>query len=1185
MEVKIYSIPGASWYIDGNDRYLFIENYGLLPQVLQGSLPYPFINVADVYGNDVLLSFFGGSLLPFHYLRFWGSRAHTYFLDELKKALDTDIADVRGYTLSSIVFSEGRVYVLPPRRGAPFTLGEVLLQLQTYLESVSTFIGAPPEGVNIEEPSIFIKRGVYRVEKPVSLGWIYGLMRKLIFRGYYPVLSVSPSEFMEGARFMRNLAIYMPWEGKTTPYSMIPSVAMVTSYQTSIVVGIDGMVRRVMETVGADKVAFIPFGMPRARDLVRLTDDMDVILYTDADIDGAKVIGGESRWKEDVNEDNSVLRLLPSHQYATTFIEGVDAGGYEDVHWLGDIKGEKGDIPHHIKTRLDATTLFELWEERKDRSAMILAVYKDRHTHRIVSQRMYKALKESGLINRRGFAQYLYWGILKMGISDMYHLLGGEDSKNGTSLMKIFSLIGDIYMGDLPPSSEIDYILEDIDTLPFGVRMWALYLLALYISHTHWDSRFQKIHDPSMDFMYMDTYEGVDRWLFLTSKNAFAVTFMHSGDLNEAYAILSSIIPEARKYGYLDILFKVYNNLAILSGEISPRLSDRYMLLALTYALISGGSSVGGVFSSLLTEEVQRMPFRVLRRIYEVGWSISLDDIQEFTLLATWIYVLLLRGHLKDAAKYLSMLHRKYSFPTGQPLKDVEYHYLSLIYLFMKGDLGSAEMHASETYRLIDKMPMSFYRPDIYKWLAIYYYTILDIEGLESVYRELGRRYGGESITYLFVGALVKMAEAKMSDDNTAVYAAIDILKDVYRKSLHVWKLLDAAEAAFFIGDFYCYLDKGKVATLYYRKGEVLLTRIGATTLLRYMLSRHEVCVDMNMTSNFYNRMVRFSGEARALMEEMYSLIMDLESENFFLDRVLDMFSMITDVSSLDVLLERILAEILHILPAEKGYIATVGEDGLWVSYSIDGRNPLPHDFYLSPEEVVSRGGVFLTSPSAIGEVEFLGSDHLVMYLQNDTAQGAFTSLDEYFLIKLMEIIRVTVVMENLRVVSIKDKLTALYARWYGMKRGEEEFEKARRGIYPIAVLYMDLDGFKEVNDTYGHGVGDKVLTHVGSLIRRSVRYMDIPFRYGGDEFIVILPATSKEAATEVAKRIVDAVYQFFKDYPYKVSISVGVASFPDDDAASFEGLLKIADERLYKAKELGKNRFYAGGRGDIDED
>ena len=1185
MDVKIYSIPRASWYVDGDDRYLFIERYGVLPQVVDKPLPYPFINVADVYGDDVLFSFFGGNLLPFHYLRFWGSRAHAYFLDELRKALDSDIADVRGYTLSSIVFSEGKVYVLPPRKDAPFTLGEVILQLQNYLDNMTTFVGTVPENVSVNIPSLLIKKGVYRLKKPVSLGWIYGLMRKLISRGYYPVLSISPSEFMEGARFMRNLAIYMPWEGKTTPYSMIPSVAMVTTYPTSIVVGIDGMVSRVMETVGAQKVAFITVGMPRARDLVRLTEDMDVILYTDADIEGAKNADTDCKWRDDIRGDDVILTHLPSHLYATAFIEGIESGGHEDVHWLGDIRREEGDIPDYIKARLDATTLFELWEERKDIKALVLAVYKDRHFHRLVSERMYMALVESGLIHRKGFAQYLYWGILKMGISDMYHLVGDQDTEHGSCLIRIFSLIGDIYIGDLPSSDDINSILEKIDSLPFGVRMWALYLIALYISHTRWDSKFQKIHDPSMDFMYMDTYEGVDRWLFLNSKNAFAVTFMHSGDLNEAYTILSSIIPEARKYGYLDILFKVYNNLAILSGEISPRLSDRYMLLALTYALISGGSSVGGVFSSLLTEEVQRMPFRVLRRIYEVGWSISLDDIQEFTLLATWIYVLLVRGHLKDAAKYLSMLHRKYAFPTGQPLKDVEYHYLSLIYLFMKGDLGSAERHAAEAYRLIDKMPMSFYRPDIYKWLAIYYYTILDIDNLRSVYMELQRRYGGESITYLFVSALVKMAEAKISEDNTAVYSAIDILKDVYRKSLHVWKLLDAAEAAFFIGDFYCYLDKGKVATLYYRKGEVLLTRIGATTLLRYMLSRHEVCVDMNMTSNFYNRMVRFSGEARELMEEMYSLIMDLESENFFLDRVLDMFSMITDVSSLDVLLERILAEILHILPAEKGYIATVGENGLWVSYSIDGRNPLPHEFYLSPEEVVRRGGVYLTSPSAIGEVEFLGSDHLVMYLQNDTAQGAFTSLDEYFLIKLMEIIRVTVVMENLRVVSIKDKLTALYARWYGMKRGEEEFEKARRGIYPIAVLYMDLDGFKEVNDTYGHGVGDKVLTHVGNLIRRSVRYMDIPFRYGGDEFIVILPATSKEAASEVAKRIVDAVYKFFKDYPYKISISVGVASFPEDKVPSFEELLKVADDRLYKAKEMGKNRFYSGGRGKEDED
>jgi len=299
-----------------------------------------------------------------------------------------------------------------------------------------------------------------------------------------------------------------------------------------------------------------------------------------------------------------------------------------------------------------------------------------------------------------------------------------------------------------------------------------------------------------------------------------------------------------------------------------------------------------------------------------------------------------------------------------------------------------------------------------------------------------------------------------------------------------------------------------------------------------------------------------------------------LEGENFFLSRILDMFSIVTDISNIDVLLEYILIEILHIMPAEKGYIATIGEEGIWVSYSIDGRNPLKSEFRYSPEEVVRMGGVFLTSPSVIAEVEFVDNVHLVVYLQNDSTRGAFSDVDEYLLAELAEVVRIAVFVSTLGNFSIKDRLTSLYVRWYGMKRGKEEFAKAKRGIYPISVLYMDLDGFKEVNDTYGHSVGDKVLERVGSIIQRSIRYMDIPFRYGGDEFVVILPATSLSNAKEVARRIINVVREFFKEYPYNISISIGVASYPDDNVSDFEELVSLADKRLYQAKRMGKDRF-----------
>ncbi|UZN22444.1 diguanylate cyclase [bacterium 3DAC] len=1159
MDVNIWSIEGAKWHIHGKDKYLVLENYPLHRGVKH--LPDPFLPVVDVYGKEVLIDFFAGHLLPFHYLRVWGERARESFISRLSQALEYDIARVEGYTLKNIVFSEGKVYILPPQQKG-YTLEKVINDLRHYLNTYG--VNAPGGAIDIQpiDPGIIIRRGIYHLEKPFSMNHIVGLMRRLVIWGYYPILSISPSEFMEGSRFMRSLAFYMPWAGKTSIYDMVPAISLVMGEGVRINIGMSGIVERVLNATHAEKVAFITIGMPKVKELYSLVEKRDIIIYTDEDADVS--ISLSDSWQE----ASSLDRILACQLYAVRSHDDNQVV-WEDSRLLADIPCVKSTVSEDVYEDLDADALFTLWQQTRDRKALVKAIWKDRHEYKLVSHQMYDALASSGLINRKGFYSYLVHGTLKKGIADMFAFIPRIENEDG--LGYIYSLIGQLYLGDIPEKEEVLRLLRRLKEFPPGRLLWFIFFLANYISRTGWEENYEEIHHPLMDFMYMDPYEGMDKWLFLTAKNAFAITYMHSGNLNEAYSIISSIVPQARKYRYFDLLFKVYNNLAILSSEVSPRLASKYLLFSTMYALVSGGTSLGGVFSSLLTEEVQRAPLSVLRRIYEVGWSIPLDDMQEFVLLATWIWVLVSRGHIKEAEKYMRVLERKYQFPTGDIVRDVEYYYLKLSYFLLRGNVGKAKDMAENLLRLLESMPITYYRPDIYKRLAVFFFIDSDYRNLDKVVNSVKDRYGEESLSYMMAYAL-KIALAGN------VYGAIDILKDVYRKNLHVWKLLDAAEASFLIGDLYCRLDKGKIASVYYRKAEVLLTRLGALRLLRFMLSRHDVCVNIDTTSDFHRRMVMFSGDARMLMEEMYSLILDLESENFFLDRILDMFSMITDVASLDVLLERMLAEILHIMPGEKGYIATVGgEHDVWVSYSLDGRNPARHEFAFAPEDVVRRGGVFASSPSAIGEVEFIGKEHLVVYLQNDTGIHVFSDMDEYFLIKLMEIIRVAVLMESLGSVSVRDKLTDLYARWYGMKRGSEEFEKARRGIYPVSVLYMDLDGFKEINDTYGHGIGDKVLAHVGSLIRESVRYMDIPFRYGGDEFIVVLPATSIEGATEVAKRIVDAIFRFFEKYPYKVSISVGVSSYPEDEAESFEDLMKVADERLYKAKKLGKNRYYTG--------
>ncbi len=124
--------------------------------------------------------------------------------------------------------------------------------------------------------------------------------------------------------------------------------------------------------------------------------------------------------------------------------------------------------------------------------------------------------------------------------------------------------------------------------------------------------------------------------------------------------------------------------------------------------------------------------------------------------------------------------------------------------------------------------------------------------------------------------------------------------------------------------------------------------------------------------------------------------------------------------------------------------------------------------------------------------------------------------------------------------------------------------------------MMFDIDHFKKVNDTYGHLAGDRVLIQVAKTAREAIREGDILMRYGGEEFLVILPAASKENCRDVAERMrrkVEETSVADGDQVIRVTISIGITSYPELDVAGEQDLVKHADEALYVAKESGRNR------------
>jgi diguanylate cyclase (GGDEF)-like protein len=159
--------------------------------------------------------------------------------------------------------------------------------------------------------------------------------------------------------------------------------------------------------------------------------------------------------------------------------------------------------------------------------------------------------------------------------------------------------------------------------------------------------------------------------------------------------------------------------------------------------------------------------------------------------------------------------------------------------------------------------------------------------------------------------------------------------------------------------------------------------------------------------------------------------------------------------------------------------------------------------------------------------------------------------------------------------VAITDSLTGIHNRGYLMRRGDEEFELVRRKSRPLGCIMVDLDFFKRVNDTWGHVAGDKVLITVAERLKSSVRPYDIVGRYGGEEFMVLLPDTTFEQNVVVANRICERIRELpfeLEDMSLPVTVSVGVSCFNKVDN-SMNDVIKRADEGLYKAKADGRDR------------
>jgi diguanylate cyclase (GGDEF) domain len=185
-------------------------------------------------------------------------------------------------------------------------------------------------------------------------------------------------------------------------------------------------------------------------------------------------------------------------------------------------------------------------------------------------------------------------------------------------------------------------------------------------------------------------------------------------------------------------------------------------------------------------------------------------------------------------------------------------------------------------------------------------------------------------------------------------------------------------------------------------------------------------------------------------------------------------------------------------------------------------------------------------------------------------------------LLRLQNLLRAKVVFDEMVKLSVIDSLTHAYNRRYFQHRLVDEFERGKRYNRDFCCVIVDVDHFKQVNDTFGHPAGDAVLKRVAALLRRHTRSVDVLSRYGGDEFSLLLPETNFQGAYVVAERVrglIEKTEIGRPEYDIRVTLSIGISSLITGGALGMDELITQADVALYQAKRDGRNKVSFYGR------
>ncbi|HOJ87618.1 MAG TPA: diguanylate cyclase [Pseudothermotoga sp.] len=308
---------------------------------------------------------------------------------------------------------------------------------------------------------------------------------------------------------------------------------------------------------------------------------------------------------------------------------------------------------------------------------------------------------------------------------------------------------------------------------------------------------------------------------------------------------------------------------------------------------------------------------------------------------------------------------------------------------------------------------------------------------------------------------------------------------------------------------------------------------------------------ELQAQSNEYSKQILIK-----IKEQMERTVRNSE----FVQHVLDILKVTDPQDEIHTAMEFLVSKMMNLLP--------ISSAGLVLQ---DSRGKVLEYVGFNVDQVPKQTKVTYTPFELCSQIEVYDGFTVVLYVANRSLHLDDSSGYELtkMVLNLQEVI--VYALKNIIIYhrSVTDPLTGLHTRWYFTSRLHEEFERVKRYGGHFSVIMCDIDDFKKINDTYGHRMGDEVLKFIASVLRSSTRASDILGRYGGEEFILILPNTNEENAARVAEKI---LYQIIETNPFdfRVTMSFGVAGYPEHTVFEPEDLIALADKATYASKERG---------------